>query len=81
MQTPRKQTGKGGSTVAPYLDLGFRFALSIAITTYAGYWLDSKLNTLPLFLIIGLILGATSGFFTIYRAVYTGKEKESKKGE
>ena len=67
--------------VGAYLDLGFRFALAIVITTGGGYWLDSKLNTGPLFLIIGLLLGATSGFVTIYRAVYSDTEKDSHKGE
>ena len=64
-------------TVSSSLDLGLRFALAIAIGTGGGYWLDSKFNTLPLFLIIGLFIGATSGFLTIYRAVYSPKTKEN----
>ncbi|MCH9007330.1 AtpZ/AtpI family protein [candidate division KSB1 bacterium] len=64
-----------------YMDLGLRFALAILLTAGGGYWLDSKLHTLPLFLILGLLIGATSGFMTIYRAVYPDREKESGKGE
>ena len=64
------KSDQGLKGVAPYFDLGLRFALAIALGTGGGYWLDSKLHTLPLFLIIGLLLGATSGFLTIYRAVY-----------
>ena len=65
-------------TVSSSLDFGLRFALAIAFGTGGGYWLDSKFNTLPLFLIIGLFIGATSGFLTIYRAVYSPKTKENK---
>ena len=62
------------------MDLGLRFALAILLTAGGGYWLDSKLHTLPLFLILGLLIGATSGFMTIYKAVYPDREKESGKG-
>ncbi|MFQ5649535.1 MAG: AtpZ/AtpI family protein [bacterium] len=63
------------------MDLGLRFALAILLATGGGYWLDLKLNTMPLFLILGLFIGATSGFLTVYRAVYTGREKDSDQGE
>ena len=60
--------------VVPYLDLGLRFALSIVLGVYLGYWLDSKLSTTPLFILLGLALGATSGFLTIYRAAFPAKK-------
>lgn len=76
--TENKET-KDKSSVGQYVDLGLQFALAILLCTGGGYWLDSKMNTLPLFLILGLLLGATSGFITIYRAVYSkGKEKPGK---
>ena len=71
------QTGRPFKGAGAYLDLGFRFALSILLTAGGGYWLDIKLRTLPLFLVLGLLLGATSGFMTIYRAVITEKQKDS----
>jgi ATP synthase protein I len=61
----------------PYVDVGLQFAVAIMLALALGYWLDKKLHTSPLFLIIGLIFGATSGFLTIYRAAYPGKDKES----
>ncbi|MFQ5825417.1 MAG: AtpZ/AtpI family protein [bacterium] len=72
---------RNSSSVAPYIDLGLRFALAILIGTGGGYWLDSKLSTTPLFLILGLFLGATSGFITIYRAVYPKDSIKTKKDE
>ncbi|MCH7756172.1 AtpZ/AtpI family protein [candidate division KSB1 bacterium] len=61
--------------------MGFRFALAIVFGTGGGYWLDSRFNTLPLFLIIGLFIGTTSGFMTIYRAVYPSKMTKENEGE
>jgi F0F1-type ATP synthase assembly protein I len=72
-------TGQGLKGVGRYFDLGLRFALAIVIGAGGGYWLDTKFQTLPLFLIIGLFLGATSGFLTIYRAVYP--KNSAKTGE
>ncbi|MFQ5602158.1 MAG: AtpZ/AtpI family protein [bacterium] len=67
--------------LALYLDLGLRFALAISLGVGGGYWLDSKLHTMPLFLIIGLFLGAASGFLSIYRTVYQDDSTKAGKGE
>jgi F0F1-type ATP synthase assembly protein I len=75
-----RNSQKGLQGVALYVDLGLRFAIAIAMGVGGGYWLDSKFDTIPLFLIIGLLLGATSGFLTIYRAVYPSSTK-AEKGE
>ena len=72
---------KEAVTISGYFDLGLRFALAIILGTGGGYWLDSKFNTLPLFLIIGLFIGATSGFMTIYRAVFPPKMTKENEGE
>ncbi len=53
-----------------YMDLGLRFAVAIFLGVYAGNWLDSKLTTRPLFLLLGLFIGAGSGFWSIYKAVF-----------
>ena len=70
---------KGGG--AAYADLGLRFAIAILLGVGGGYWLDSKFNSIPLFLVIGLALGATSGFLTIWRAVYPKGSTKVEKGE
>jgi len=74
MQKEKRKNRNSMQSVVPYLDLGLRFALSIALGVYLGYWLDSKLSTTPLFILLGLALGATSGFLTIYRAAFPSKK-------
>jgi len=44
-----------------------------------GYLIDSKLNSTPVFLLIGLILGAVAGFLNVYRTVYPRKEDQKHK--
>jgi len=72
---------KEAVTVSGYFDLGLRFALAIILGTGGGYWLDLKFHTLPLFLIIGLSIGATAGFLTIYRTVFPPKMTKENEGE
>ncbi len=37
------------------------FALAVALFAYGGSWLDDKLGTSPLFLVVGCLLGAAGG--------------------
>ena len=73
-----KKTGVAKS-VAPYLNLGFEFALAILIGCALGYFIDSKLSTRPVFLLIGLLLGAGAGFLTVYRAAFPQSFDRQKK--
>jgi|GEM_PF-1245155 len=66
-------------SIIVYVDTGLQFAIAVALGIVLGYFLDSKLNTLPIFLVIGLLFGAAAGFLNIYRAVYPRSQKDSQK--
>ena len=61
--------GSAGVGAAKYAGLGLQFAVSILAFLYAGQWVDRKLGTTPLFLIIGVFVGAGASFFAIYRSL------------
>ena len=61
--------------VGPYLDLGMRMALSLVVGVFGGLWLDRKIHTTPLFLIIGFFFGSIAGFWSIYRTIYIKNQK------
>jgi ATP synthase protein I len=48
------------------LGVGFFVAISIILGVVGGRWLDGKLNSEPVFLIIGLLLGIVVAFYGIY---------------
>ena len=60
--------------IGPYLDLGFRLVLMVLLGLVGGYKLDRKLGVLPLFTLLGSMIGMAGGLFSIYRTVY-GKRK------
>ena len=68
-----RRAGRVESQVGRYLHLGLTFTLSILLFLYAGYRLDGRLGTLPLFTLIGTFLGAGGGFLYIYRELITGR--------
>ena len=47
--------------------MGLQFALSILLFLFAGQWIDGKLGTAPLFLIVFVFAGAGASFYSIYR--------------
>ena len=49
------------------IGVGFFIGGSIVLGVFAGLWLDSKLNTGPILVIVGLILGVVIAFYGVYQ--------------
>ncbi|EEK70579.1 hypothetical protein bcere0007_49580 [Bacillus mycoides] len=50
---------------------------SILIGIFGGQWIDNKVGTFPLFLIIGLLLGLGTGVYAMIRLIqhyYSGEQ-------
>ncbi|MFC1904312.1 AtpZ/AtpI family protein [Chloroflexota bacterium] len=47
--------------------VGFYIGGSILLGALAGLWLDSRLNTAPILVIVGLIVGITVAFYGVYQ--------------
>ncbi len=61
-------TGLGG-----YLALFSEIGLLLLVTTLAGvaagYWVDQRLGTVPLFVLVGFLAGAGAGTVGIWRLI------------
>lgn len=51
------------------LQIGSSVALPIVGGIYVGAYIDNKLSTNSIFLILGFLLGALSGIFSTYRLI------------
>lgn len=65
---PDKPTANSSlGSAASVAGMGLQFALSILLFVWVGQWVDGKLGTTPLFLVLGAFIGAAAGFTSIYR--------------
>ena len=48
---------------------GVQFAATIAFCLFAGWWLDERWSTSPLFLVSGIVFGAMAGFYHLYKTL------------
>lgn len=56
-------------SAAVFLGLGTAVAGCLAIGLFAGIWLDGRAHTTPLFLVLGLLLGAAAAVGTVVTQV------------
>ncbi|MFC1903612.1 AtpZ/AtpI family protein [Chloroflexota bacterium] len=63
------------------IGVGFFIAGSILLGVVAGLWLDNRLNTSPVLVIVGLILGIVVAFYGVYQMLLpligSRKDKEN----
>lgn len=67
-------TSSGG--VDPRLmGLGLQFVVAILLCLYAGMWLDTKFHTAPWLMLIGAIVGAGAGFYSMFRVLMSEEKR------
>ncbi len=49
--------------------IGWYVAVCIVVGILGGVWLDGKLGTTPLFILLGTIIGTIAAFYGMYRMV------------
>lgn len=59
--------------------MGLQFAISVLLFLLAGQWLDRKLGTAPLLLIVFVFLGAGASFYSIYRKLMEQQRREDER--
>jgi F0F1-type ATP synthase assembly protein I len=70
-------------TLAQYLKyshLGIQFLLAVGLPTALGIWLDRRWGTKVLFTLLGLALGFTGGFYSIYGELFGRRGGDKDRG-
>lgn len=65
-----------GFSASEFAGVGIQFALAILLFLFIGRWIDGKLGTSPIFLILGTFLGAGAAFYSIYRKVMAATRRD-----
>jgi F0F1-type ATP synthase assembly protein I len=67
-----------GLSGAAFAGLGLQFALSILVFLFLGNWLDRKLGTRFLGILL-MFVGAAGGFYSIYRKLMAAQRAEAER--
>ena len=59
--------GKSSGYVALFTEIGFVLLFTVLAGTLAGYWLDQRLGTIPIFVLVGFAIGGSSGAIGCWR--------------
>ena len=60
------EPGRGGAYLALFSEIGLVLLVSTLAGIGVGYFIDSRLGTLPLFVLAGFLLGAAVGARGVY---------------
>jgi ATP synthase protein I len=64
-----------------FIGVGWFIAISILLGVLGGLWLDAKLGTAPIMVILGLILGLVVAFYGVYRMLLPLMRDRRNKGD
>jgi F0F1-type ATP synthase assembly protein I len=64
------EPGRGWAYAALFSEIGLSLLVTTLVGVLVGHWVDQQLGlTVPVFVIVGFLLGAGSGTVFIYRLV------------
>jgi ATP synthase protein I len=63
------EPGRGGAYAVLFSEIGISLLITTLVGVLAGRWVDAQLGTLPIFVIVGFLIGAGSGTVMIIRLV------------
>jgi len=73
---PPRTSPEEGPGAGAYAGLGLQFAISILVFLWLGQWLDRRLGTGPILLIVCVFVGAAAAFYSIYRKLMAMQQRE-----
>ena len=69
MPNTDSQRDNAGGNYARFFHVGFAFMFIIAVFTAGGYVLDWLVGTLPLFLLLGMLVGFGAALYYLFTAL------------
>ncbi|MBI2849710.1 MAG: AtpZ/AtpI family protein [Chloroflexi bacterium] len=72
---------KRWEAAARLIGLGWYVGASIFLGVIGGIWLDNRLNSKPVFVILGLLLGIIVAFYGLYKMILPNLNNRNKARE
>ena len=68
-RSPMSESETGLGYLVLFTEIGFTLLVTTLLGALAGYWLDGRLGTAPIFGLLGFLAGAGIGTYGIYKLV------------
>jgi F0F1-type ATP synthase assembly protein I len=69
-----ERRGPGGppseGSNSEFAGMGLQLVIAIVLFLFVGKWIDSRFGTAPLFMIVGVFVGAGGSTFAMYRRIF-----------
>jgi F0F1-type ATP synthase assembly protein I len=62
-------SGKTAAYVALFSEIAFVLLIAVLAGVLGGYWLDQRLGTNPIFVLVGFLVGTVSGAVACWRFI------------
>ncbi|MBM4408237.1 MAG: AtpZ/AtpI family protein [Chloroflexi bacterium] len=69
VRLPVIEPGRGGAYLALFSEIGLILFVTTLGGSLLGYWIDRQVGSLPVFVVIGLLLGLAAGARLVYRLI------------
>jgi F0F1-type ATP synthase assembly protein I len=63
------EPGRGGAYAILFSEIGLSLLVTTLVGVGIGYWADTRLGTIPIFVLVGFFVGAGAGALTTYRLI------------
>jgi ATP synthase protein I len=63
------EPGRGWAYAALFSEIGLSLLVTTLVGVLVGRWVDEQLGSLPIFVLVGFLAGASAGTVMIYRLV------------
>ena len=75
----KKTVSESLREATPYLGLGVQLAATIALLAFLGNFIDDKLSTKPIFILVCTFFGAFAGMYNFIKNITAPSRKYDKK--
>ena len=61
--------GKASAYIALFSEIAFVLLVAVLAGVLGGYWLDQRLGTIPIFVLVGFAMGSSGGAIGCWRLI------------
>ena len=78
---PKRSTEPKSDELNPsnFAGAGLQFAVSIVAFLLLGQWADRKLDSSPVFLLLGVFIGGAGAFYSMYRRISAAQRADDER--